>query len=84
MALQQPDVPAENDPAQWGSNPLANSGKFTSAGRQWRTECDTATTGSNACRSYIWTRQVHARQKAGTWIYAEREDWVFNNIVRFT
>ncbi len=70
--------------AQWGSNPLANPGKFTSAGRQWRTECDTPATGRNACRSYIWTKHVSATQLAGgTWTYALGEDWVFNNIVKF-
>ena len=70
--------------AQWGSNPLANTGAFTSAGRQWRTECDTAATGNNACRSYIWTQQVVATQHAnGVWTYAMDEGWVFNNIVQF-
>ena len=71
--------------AQWGSNPLANTGDFTSAGRQWRTECDTTVTGSNACRSYIWSKQVAAtKQDNGTWTYAMKSDWIFNNIVRFS
>ncbi|MDO5735938.1 MAG: hypothetical protein Q4P15_05640, partial [Propionibacteriaceae bacterium] len=70
--------------AQWGLNPLANTGAFTSAGRQWRTECDTAVTGRGACRSYIWSKQVAATQLSnGSWSYAVVEDWVFNNIVRF-
>ncbi|GAB3816866.1 hypothetical protein GCM10028820_16850 [Tessaracoccus terricola] len=54
--------------AQWGSNPLANPGEFTSDSRRWRTECDTPATGRNGCRSFIW---------------GEGTGWVFNNIVRF-
>ena len=38
--------------AAWGKNPLANTGRWTSGGMKWRTECDTATTGGNGCRSY--------------------------------
>ncbi len=69
---------------QWGTNLLANDGKFTSAGCQWRTECDTAATGSGACRSYIWSHKVNATKQAnGTWTYSMNDEWVFNNIVRF-
>ncbi len=50
--------------AQWGNNPLATTGGFVSAGRQWRTECDTPATGRGACRSYIWSKQVFATQQA--------------------
>lgn len=71
--------------AQWGSNPLANAGGFTSAGRQWRTECDTATTGADACRSYILTsNKVQAAQNAdGSWRYFLADVWEFNNMVLF-
>ena len=57
----------------WANNPLGGYGKvgnksnWTSGGRQWRVECDTAATGRGGCRSYI---------KIGN-------QWVFNNIVRF-
>src|SRR5690606_13474982 len=41
--------------AVWGNNPLATDTAWTAAdGRKWYTECGTATTGSNACRSYTW------------------------------
>lgn len=74
--------------AQWGSNPLANDsdGKvFYSGGRQWKTECDTATTGYGGCRSYILSLGVvHAvRNPDGTWRYYRADTWVFNNMVRF-
>ncbi|GAB3816876.1 hypothetical protein GCM10028820_16870 [Tessaracoccus terricola] len=55
--------------AQWASNPLGVTGEWTAAdGRRWRTECDTAATGRNGCRSYTW---------------ATGSGWVFNNLVRF-
>lgn len=73
---------------QWGSNPLAiDSGgrTFTSGGRQWRTECDTATTGRGGCRSYVLSLGVvHAVQNAdGTWRYYRANAWVLNNMIRF-
>lgn len=70
--------------AQWGTNPIANTGEFTSEGRQWRTECDTASSGSNACRSFIKTDVVAAeRNAAGAWTYSTSKQWVFNNQVLF-
>src|SRR5690606_29990449 len=42
----------------WATNPLGGNGtygaqvRWTSDGRAWRTECDTATTGRGGCRSY--------------------------------
>ncbi|MDO5737504.1 MAG: alpha-glucosidase [Propionibacteriaceae bacterium] len=71
--------------AQWATNPLGYSGTFTSAGRSWRTECDTAETGRNGCRSFVWSPNVvQARQSAGgTWSYHQADVWTFNNIVRF-
>ena len=69
----------------WGSNPLANTGTFTSQGRQWRTECHTPATGQGACRSYILVKNVvHSRQSAnGTWSHHLQDAWLFNNLVRF-
>ena len=70
--------------AQWSGNPLAAYGKvggtatWTSAGRKWRTECDTSATGRGACRSFIWTTY-----SSGTRPYTQKSGWVFNNIVRF-
>ena len=55
--------------AAWGGNPLGMTSQWSQSGRMWRTECDTALTGYNGCRSFI----MDAR---GT--------WVFNNMVRFS
>ncbi|GAA4900842.1 hypothetical protein GCM10025789_19270 [Tessaracoccus lubricantis] len=51
----------------WVGNPLATPGQHQINGRLWRTECETAATGRNGCRAYIWD---------GT-------KFVFNNIVQF-
>ncbi|GAB3811531.1 hypothetical protein GCM10028820_02920 [Tessaracoccus terricola] len=71
--------------AQWSQNPLGYAGEWTSTdGRQWRTECDTAETGRNGCRSWIQARFIAGTQGAdGTWSYSWQEGWVFNNMVRF-
>lgn len=71
--------------AQWAGNPLARTGEFTSAGRRWRTECDTALTGRGGCRSFIWqpNRVAATRGPDGRWRYAVTPGWVFNNLVRF-
>lgn len=53
----------------WKGNPLATPGYHTVAGRKWFTECDTARTGRNGCRSYI--------DSTG------RGNYVFNNLVQF-
>ncbi|TRY20108.1 hypothetical protein FOJ82_04380 [Tessaracoccus rhinocerotis] len=69
---------------QWAANPLGRAGAFTSDGRQWRTECDTAATGRGGCRSFVMADVVHATKAAdGTWQFRQRHEWVFNNIVRF-
>src|SRR5690606_32586815 len=45
-----------SDRGLWADNPLGRETAWTAAdGRRWYTECDTATTGRNGCRSYIWT-----------------------------
>ena len=52
----------------WGDNPLARPGYFTSGGREWMTSCNDEWTGQNGCRAFI--------KNAGK--------WVFNNIVTYT
>lgn len=63
-----------SDRALWKNNPLGGYGKVgarvswtASNGTKWRSECDTAASGRNGCRSYIWTNN----------------QWRFNNIVHF-
>ncbi|AQX14567.1 hypothetical protein BCR15_03590 [Tessaracoccus lapidicaptus] len=71
--------------AQWSNNPLGNSGEFIKNGREWRTECDTTTSGRNGCRSYIWSTFIAAtKTSTGATKFVTRSDWVFNNIVRFS
>ncbi|MFD0865878.1 S8 family serine peptidase, partial [Tessaracoccus lubricantis] len=71
----------------WGANPLAHHDMdgFTSGGRQWRTECDTAQTGRGACRSYTLTTVYSATPSAsGGYRFGQANAWVFNNIVMFS
>lgn len=67
----------------WGSNPLANTGTWTASdGRQWKTECGTALTGRDACRSWSMTSViVETKGAGGKSTYAFVKQWVFNNIV---
>ncbi|WP_220488271.1 endo-alpha-N-acetylgalactosaminidase family protein [Tessaracoccus sp. MC1756] len=68
----------------WKGNPLGQAGEFTSARRQWKTECDTAATGRGACRSYTMTTVYAATAKpAGGYTFSQSNEWVFNNIVMF-
>nr|WP_246099833.1 SGNH/GDSL hydrolase family protein [Tessaracoccus rhinocerotis] len=71
--------------SQWASNPLGYTGSWSAAdGRRWRTECDTAITGSDASRSYTWSSHISSVQQAdGTWRHFPDEGWVMNNMVRF-
>ncbi|GAB3812183.1 hypothetical protein GCM10028820_04680 [Tessaracoccus terricola] len=71
--------------AQWANNPLGVAGEWTAAdGRRWKTECDTAQTGRDGCRSWAWSSIVASTQGAdGVWSHRVTEDWVFNNITRF-
>lgn len=66
-------------PAQAAVDIYVTEGTFTVNGRQWRTECDTATTGRGGCRTYI-EATVIAKVGAG---YQWRTQWTLNNIVRF-
>ncbi|WP_052459735.1 transglycosylase family protein [Tessaracoccus massiliensis] len=65
----------------WKGNPLATNRTWTAEdGRQWRTECDTAATGRNGCRTYALTTVVaHDDGK-----FVSENQWQFNNIVQFT
>ena len=67
--------------ASWAGNNLGlDNNRWTSGGRTWKTECDTASTGRGGCRSYVWTRQV--RREGGG--YVSQDAWVFNNLVLFS
>ena len=75
---------------QWKGNPLAANGvvggkhSWTSAeGRQWKTECDTAETGRNGCRSYIMSKDIVVKTLTPR-TYERVDRWVFNNVVQFT
>ncbi len=67
--------------ATWAGNKLAqNNPSWSSNGRTWKTECDTAATGRGGCRSYIWTKQI-SKVRGG---HASKYAWVFNNLVLFS
>ncbi|SHJ91014.1 rare lipoprotein A [Tessaracoccus bendigoensis DSM 12906] len=68
--------------SQWKSNPLGVTTKSWTAsdGRQWRTECDTALTGKNGCRSFAKSTVVSRVNGR----YVSETKWQFNNIVRFS
>lgn len=75
---------------QWKGNPLAANGvvegklSWTSTeGRQWKTECDTAETGRNGCRSYIMSKDIVVKTMTPR-TYERVDRWVFNNIVQFS
>lgn len=67
--------------SMWRDNPLGNAGQWTAVdGRQWRTECDTPTTGRNGCRSYALVDVIASGDSGYQW----RTQWVYNNQVRFS
>ena len=75
---------------QWKGNPLAADGVIrgtkewtTDDGRQWRVECDTATTGYGGCRAYIFST-IYRIKTMTPRTYEQANDWVFNNVVLFT
>ncbi|MGO1384077.1 MAG: hypothetical protein ACTHU1_04685, partial [Arachnia sp.] len=70
----------------WKDNPLGYTGSWTSADdRKWKTECDTARTGGNGCRSWIEARIVDQSLNAsGERQYSLITTWVLNNIVLFS
>ena len=82
---------APSERSIWSKNLLGGFGRpdyqgdVTSAGRQWRVECDTAVSGRNGCRTYILTNVVTATPRAsGGYTFTAKPDYVFNNIVRFS
>ncbi len=71
--------------ASWAINNLGRTNpNWTSEGRKWRTECDTATTGRGGCRSYIWAKTVRAVKSGSGYRYVNKNEWVFNNVVLFS
>ena len=71
--------------AAWANNNLGRSNPgWTSGGRQWKTECDTATTGRGGCRSYVMADVVRASRTSSGWVYSKKKEWVFNNLVLFS
>lgn len=71
----------------WQVNPLGGNGVRggkvswkAQDGRQWRTECDTALTGQNGCRSFIMATVIEKQGNS----YVVRTKEIFNNMVRFT
>ena len=69
--------------ALWKNNNLGHKATWKTGGRQWRTECDTAVTGRNGCRSYIYGQLVEVTKTSGGSRYSVRNDWIFNNMVQF-
>ncbi len=68
----------------WQGNKLAFTNEWTATdGRKWKTECDTAQTGSNGCRSYTWST-VYEATSPGARTFRQVNKWVFNNIVMFS
>ncbi|GAA4905565.1 hypothetical protein GCM10025789_26120 [Tessaracoccus lubricantis] len=68
--------------ASWSfMNPLVTPGDHTVDGRRWRTECDTAWTGSNGCRSQIMATVIDENASGQ---YQTVNKYVFNNIVHVT
>ncbi|MBB1484669.1 hypothetical protein H5392_12470 [Tessaracoccus sp. MC1865] len=46
------------------------------------TECDTAATGRNGCRSYTCVTVYKATPRStGGYAFSQSNEWVFNNIV---
>lgn len=70
-------------PDRWATNPLGHTGRWSSAGRQWRTECHTPATGYG-CRVYIYAKKIVASpNRAGGYDYSWQWRWVLNNMVQF-
>ncbi len=72
------------DRSLWAGNPLGHTKNWTAVdGCKWYTECDTATTGRNGCRSYLHANNVvEAKPKAGGgFTYVLVNKWVFNIVL---
>ncbi len=71
------------DRETWKGNKLAYTNEWTATdGRKWKTECDTAETGRNGCRSFTWST-VYEATSPGAATFHRVDKWVFNNIVMF-
>lgn len=70
----------KSDRSLWASNPLGTAGNWTSGGRTWRTECDTARTGRGACRNYVEASVLSPDGDGGC---AWKKQELFNSIVLF-
>ncbi len=71
--------------ASWATNNLGkNNPNWTSGGRQWKTECDTPTTGQGGCRTYMWVKTVQAVKSGSGYTYVNKDAWMFNNLVLFS
>lgn len=70
----------------WVGNPLGNTGSWQADdGRVWRTECDTALTGNNGCRSFAVASVVETQVLPnGSSAYRTVSKEIFNNMVRFS
>ncbi len=68
----------------WKNNNLGKNANWTVDGRRWRTECDTAVTGRNGCRSYIWGTVVVSTETSSGYRYSTANQWIFNNMVHFS
>lgn len=70
---------------QWGDDPRATTGTHTVDGKTWRTECDTARTGEDACQT--WVLQEHTIQSRtrpdGSKTYFIAPQWVHTGVVFF-
>ena len=65
----------------WKGNRLAYTNEWTATdGRQWRTECETAVSGRNGCRSWVKSDVIEYTGSG----YRQVTKFVFNNIVRFS
>jgi len=71
----------ESNRATWAEwNTLVTPGTHVVDGRTWKTECDTAWTGGNGCRSQIMATVVEKTSKG----YRSVNKFLFNNMVRIT
>ncbi|MEO7588518.1 MAG: hypothetical protein ABIS84_10890 [Arachnia sp.] len=65
----------------WKDNKLAHDNSWTAAdGRKWRTECETAQTGRNGCRSWA---EATVMESTGSG-YRNVKKFVFSNMARFS
>lgn len=66
----------------WDGNPLAHTGTFTSAGRQWKVSCTPdVTTGPRTCTAYVWSTRVTRTLVSGRYVYHTVSGWTLNDVV---